>query len=44
MANATQVLTYYTKDMLRQVKNNLQFCKNTTTENLTGASRRAQGW
>jgi hypothetical protein len=36
MANATQVLTYYTKDMLRQVKNNLQFCKNTTNENLTG--------
>lgn len=34
MANSFNVLTLYTRDMLRQVKNNLQFLNKTTPEDL----------
>lgn len=36
MANSIQVATFYTKEMLRQVKNNLQFVKNVRGENFGG--------
>lgn len=36
MANTIQVLTFVTREMLRQVKNNLQFVRNCAGEDFTG--------